>query len=543
MAAKTVQERNRELIKRAEATVAAAKSSSASKSSSGSSGSSSGGASSLQKIYGNLYSGNYSAAIAQANRLTSYNDGSGTKKTGVAATPADNPNTDYQSLINQAVKDNDYRLAAQLEQQRNAKINATGSNYGTTNLYSQYLSDGYAGRSGTLLSYNPDSDYQSLINDAVSRGDYTSAAVLEQQRNSKIIGEGLGATQTNLYAAYLGGGRDSGAYSGGGSAGGGSRNYSAAAAASGNYQSSSQLAALQAQLADVNSLYQQALSANNATATAQLEQLRLQLQSQIDALNRNYQDINRQLYIDYMNSRKNLPQLMSAQGITGGMTESSMLGLDTGYQGQLASNERERLTGIRQLESGSANSELELQIAKAQADREAAENLYSRQAAIRAAILEQANLEDQRAYERQRDAEDRQREADELLYTRALQQTQLSQAAEQAEYERQLQRAQLIAQAGGDYSELYSLLGYTPPAAPAATYYGSAPAAAASAEDVQTGYQSAYERLKTTIGNMLTQGNSYSAVSSTIQEALGRDFISSQQAKDLRDYARLVLHS
>lgn len=57
-----------------------------------------------------------------------------------------NSNTDYQAIINNAVANGDYVTAAKAEQLRNQKINATGSNYNTTNMYSGYLNTDY----GTL---------------------------------------------------------------------------------------------------------------------------------------------------------------------------------------------------------------------------------------------------------------------------------------------------------------------------------------------------------------------------------------------------------
>lgn len=54
-----------------------------------------------------------------------------------------NPSTDYQAIINNAVKNGDYATAAKAEQLRNQKITATGSNYNTTNIYSGYLQPDY----------------------------------------------------------------------------------------------------------------------------------------------------------------------------------------------------------------------------------------------------------------------------------------------------------------------------------------------------------------------------------------------------------------
>ena len=57
------------------------------------------------------------------------------------------------------------------------------------------------------MAYDKNTDYQAMINDAVAKGDYTSAAVFEQQRNEKIKGEGITNYQTtNNYSQYLNGG-------------------------------------------------------------------------------------------------------------------------------------------------------------------------------------------------------------------------------------------------------------------------------------------------------------------------------------------------
>ena len=53
------------------------------------------------------------------------------------------------------------------------------------------------------MSYNKDTDYQAKINEAVSNGDYESAAKYEQSRNEKIDSEGLNYQKTNNYAGWL----------------------------------------------------------------------------------------------------------------------------------------------------------------------------------------------------------------------------------------------------------------------------------------------------------------------------------------------------
>ena len=53
-------------------------------------------------------------------------------------------------------------------------------------------------------TYDPNTDYQKLIDQAVSQGNYYMAAIYEQQRNAKISGENMqGVGSTNNYANYL----------------------------------------------------------------------------------------------------------------------------------------------------------------------------------------------------------------------------------------------------------------------------------------------------------------------------------------------------
>lgn len=54
------------------------------------------------------------------------------------------------------------------------------------------------------MSYNKNTDYTALIDKAVAKGDYKSAAQYESQRNEKVIGEGLTQYKvTSDYAPYL----------------------------------------------------------------------------------------------------------------------------------------------------------------------------------------------------------------------------------------------------------------------------------------------------------------------------------------------------
>lgn len=67
--------------------------------------------------------------------------GGNSQYSGVSLGKTYNPNTDYQAIINQAVANKDYLLAAKAEQLRNQKIVGEGSPYGLTYNYTQYLVD------------------------------------------------------------------------------------------------------------------------------------------------------------------------------------------------------------------------------------------------------------------------------------------------------------------------------------------------------------------------------------------------------------------
>lgn len=55
----------------------------------------------------------------------------------------------------------------------------------------------------TKYKYDKDTDYAALMESAAQRGDYTAAAIYEQQRNAKIAGEGLDYERTGKYEQHL----------------------------------------------------------------------------------------------------------------------------------------------------------------------------------------------------------------------------------------------------------------------------------------------------------------------------------------------------
>ena len=78
------------------------------------------------------------------------------------------------------------------------------------------------------------------------------------------------------------------------------------------------------------------------------------IERQKGEINDEYAQTNRQLYRDYMNSLKNLPQQLAAQGYTGGLSESSRVRMDTSYGENLGASERSRLQAVAQMEAQEA---------------------------------------------------------------------------------------------------------------------------------------------------------------------------------------------
>lgn len=98
-----------------------------------------------------------------------------------------------------------------------------------------------------------------------------------------------------------------------------------------------------AYLGDLGSQYQEMLAAVQSQREAQLSRIQAQydaavaqMERQRPQLQQNYEDSAKQAYIQNMLSKRDLPQQLAAQGLNGGMSESSQLALETDYGNQLA---------------------------------------------------------------------------------------------------------------------------------------------------------------------------------------------------------------
>ena len=124
-------------------------------------------------------------------------------------------------------------------------------------------------------------------------------------------------------------------------------------------------------------MYDDAVKANDAAAKAATERAQTQVNEGIGSLGDSYGNLNKQLYRDYMESMRVLPQEMAARGYSGGMSESARLGLDTAYGERLNENEAARIAAEAELRQQAADAEYQANATRDQANAEAQQNLYA----------------------------------------------------------------------------------------------------------------------------------------------------------------------
>lgn len=118
-------------------------------------------------------------------------------------------------------------------------------------------------------------------------------------------------------------------------------------------------------------IYKDAVAANDAQAAAAADRAKVAAEEQIASLAAQYAGTNRQLYRDYMQTQKALPQQMAAMGYSGGMSESARLRLGMSYEEALAENERARIAGVAGINSTQAQNLYEIEAAAREANRQA----------------------------------------------------------------------------------------------------------------------------------------------------------------------------
>ena len=137
-------------------------------------------------------------------------------------------------------------------------------------------------------------------------------------------------------------------------------------------------------------MYDQQTAANNAAYEAAAARAREVNAQNIETLNQGYQGTNKQLYRDYMQHQRTLPQEMAARGYSGGLSESAQLRLRNSYEEGLNENERARLG-----QSAGANANLAQQLYEAQARADAANQQANQQRLGYLTQLQEQQYQDQ----------------------------------------------------------------------------------------------------------------------------------------------------
>ena len=89
-------------------------------------------------------------------------------------------------------------------------------------------------------------------------------------------------------------------------------------------------------------LYNTQVESNNSAAAEATERTLQQIGQQIDALNAQFRENNRALYRGFRDAARKLPQQLAAEGITGGLSESSHVKLRSDYEQKQSEAETER---------------------------------------------------------------------------------------------------------------------------------------------------------------------------------------------------------
>lgn len=139
-----------------------------------------------------------------------------------------------------------------------------------------------------------------------------------------------------------------------------------------------------------NDSYDNQVAANNAAAEAAIARARETTDQQLAALSEQYAGADKELYRNYMNQQRLLPQQLAAQGYSGGMSESARIRMGNAYQEALNGNQQALANDRTALNAAYTNAQYEAQAAADAANAQALqqrdaylaaleENLYSQE--------------------------------------------------------------------------------------------------------------------------------------------------------------------
>lgn len=164
-----------------------------------------------------------------------------------------------------------------------------------------------------------------------------------------------------------------------------------------------------------NGSYAAALAVQQKVQQAAVDKAVSTLNGQKQETNRSYADLFKQLYAQKMNARKNIGQQMAAQGVTGGASESTLLGLETDYSEALRQGQQGRISALGELDRAITSARLDGDIAKAQLAADGAREQVASYAGVLQTLLNR--YDNQQA---QQTAYGREDAANKLSYARQL---------------------------------------------------------------------------------------------------------------------------
>lgn len=120
---------------------------------------------------------------------------------------------------------------------------------------------------------------------------------------------------------------------------------------------------------EIQSMYDDIYAQQEAQAQRQAEQLQQQYGYYGNLIDQQYDDLASQNYVQYMMEQKNLPQYLAANGLSGGATETSLLGLQSNYQNAINQGELARNQALAEnnLQMSAAENEIYNNLASVQA--------------------------------------------------------------------------------------------------------------------------------------------------------------------------------
>lgn len=155
-----------------------------------------------------------------------------------------------------------------------------------------------------------------------------------------------------------------------------------------------------------NTAYDRALEEQRKATAAAIEKAKGDINAQKDTVSKQYADTARQLYINNMNSKKNIGQQMAAAGQTGGLAESTLLGIDTAYDENLRQGEQAKASALTDLDKAAIDAELAGSAQNAQAAADTALSKANAYAQVLQALGQrQDNIVQQQAAQRTKEQE------------------------------------------------------------------------------------------------------------------------------------------